>query len=185
MNNSRVLGFLHAGMAAAILSVVGAGCGPSVTSYCDKVCDCMGCSETERADCVDDLGDYRKAADEEGCGGQFDAVLSCASSELVCRDDRIEVDGCDAEIEELNECSSGTVPVVNDVCQLAVDQIVAKYESCNIEVTPSGEDPPECTAELGQQSLCVAACLNATTCAVLNGEDQEGLSAYADCLGAC
>lgn len=192
MNKSSVLGLLQVRMAAAILSMVGAGCGPSVASYCDKVCDCMGCSATVRADCVDELDDYRKAADEGGCGGEFDDVLSCASSELVCKDDQAQVDGCDAEVERLNGCSSGNgslLGVAND-CDRAADQIEAKYEECGQDLPPQQGSGGECTAELGQQSLCLTGCFAAASCDCVGLGDatqctSDESSQYLDCLNGC
>ena len=85
------------------------GCCPSIGSFCNKVCDCMGCSDSERDDCVDSLEDQKKAAEDEGCGGEYDDYLSCSASELECKDDIALADGCDSESEKLAECTKGAV----------------------------------------------------------------------------
>lgn len=72
-------------------------------------------------------------------------------------------------------------------CEKAGDDIVAKYESCGIEVTTTdgGGETAECTEELGKQSECVAKCTTDATCETLKGEDVDGAVAYAECLGGC
>ena len=96
-------------LAAGSLWTAAQGCGPSIGSFCNKVCDCVGCSESERDDCVDTLDDLKKAADKDGCGGEFNDYLSCSSSELECEDDIATADGCDSEAEALAKCTSGSV----------------------------------------------------------------------------
>src|SRR5262245_9260989 len=77
------------------------GCGVSAASLCERVCECQGCSENERAECIDELEDAQRKADNEGCSDQYSALLSCFDSELECRDSEVDVDGCDPEEKSL------------------------------------------------------------------------------------
>jgi hypothetical protein len=72
-------------------------------------------------------------------------------------------------------------------CDAAADTIIAKYESCGIEVTTTteGGETAECTDALGKQSECIATCTDTATCETLKGEDAEGAVKYAECLGGC
>lgn len=170
---------------AAFLWAAAPGCGPSVGAYCDKVCDCVGCSDSERTECVDAIEDVRKQAEEAGCGSEFNDVLSCANSELECTNDSISADGCESEADALNKCGTSTGGGIgNTVCDIAVDAIYAKYEACAIAVEPGGETG-ECTEALGKQATCVAACVDAASCETLKGEDSEGAQAFSDCLSVC
>jgi hypothetical protein len=108
------------------------GCGPSIGSFCNKVCDCMGCSDSEQDDCVDSLEDTRKAAEDEGCGSEFNDYLSCSSSELECEDDVAIADGCDSEAQKLAECTKGAVIGGNPV-----EAYCAKV--CDCQGCPDGE----------------------------------------------
>lgn len=82
------------------------GCGGvTVSSFCDKVCDCSGCTESERSDCVDNGEEIRDNAADEGCSAQFDTYLSCLNNEATCVNDTIDADGCEDEAEKLSECA--------------------------------------------------------------------------------
>lgn len=86
------------------LALGAAGCGPSATSLCSDQCDCEGCSEEEEADCVDDVEDAQKDAEDQGCGDQFSDYLSCYSDQFECRDSKVDADGCNSEGKSLNNC---------------------------------------------------------------------------------
>jgi hypothetical protein len=86
------------------LALAAAGCGGSASSLCNDLCDCTGCSDNELDDCVDDVEDQIKEAEDEGCSDQADAYIDCLSSEFECRDSEVDVDGCDSESEELGKC---------------------------------------------------------------------------------
>jgi len=95
--------FLAGGAVVAGLS----GCGTSSGSLCNKVCDCTGCSENEKEECVDALDDTRKAAEDEGCSDQHGAYFACIDGELTCNDGTIDADGCESEGKELGKCLGG------------------------------------------------------------------------------
>ena len=117
------------------------GCGPSSGSYCNKICECEGCSDPERADCVDSVDDARKLADDNGCAEKFDAYFSCIDSEVSCTAGRIDADGCDAELTALAQCG---VPFAGSnvaACLAYVDHVNSL--SCIGDVTI---DPSQCDA---------------------------------------
>lgn len=107
MNIFRALGKVAVGALVVTFWGVAPGCGPSIGAYCDKVCDCVGCSDDQRTDCIDDAEDARKNADDKGCRGQFDDLLGCGANELECKDGYTQTDGCDSEVEAYNECMIG------------------------------------------------------------------------------
>ena len=91
--------------AVGLLLAAGAmGCGSSVNSLCNEVCDCVGCSEVEEQDCVDEGEDAQKTAEDEGCSDQLDEVYGCYGDQLECRESELDLDGCDSEEEALSEC---------------------------------------------------------------------------------
>ena len=74
-------------------------------------------------------------------------------------------------------------------CDKAGDQITAKYDECGIDTTATGGEAEDvdCTDELGTQSLCIAACVDAADCTVLAGTatDTALMTDYSDCAVAC
>lgn len=166
------------------------GCGTSTGAYCNKVCDCQGCSDSELDECVDSIDDAKKAASDEGCSSQFDALLSCINSELTCEDSKAEADGCDAESEELFKCAPTVSGIGKNGCERAADIFIAKIEACGGSVEVGDGEPGECTAEAGAQALCTAACYEAASCDCIGvgdatqcGEDE--LNTYVDCITVC
>jgi len=89
---------------ASALTIAALGCGSSPSSICSEVCDCEGCSDTELDDCVDNLEDAEKKADDEGCGDQYSDLSACFADQLECRDGDIDADGCDSEEDLLEDC---------------------------------------------------------------------------------
>lgn len=100
-------GIVLAALGLVATSQVTAGCGTSAASLCERSCECSGCSETERTDCVDALGDAEKLANDKGCGEQYSAWASCLDDQLRCVDDKIDADGCETEAEALVKCTPG------------------------------------------------------------------------------
>jgi hypothetical protein len=163
---------------------VGGGCGSSVSAYCEKLCECVGCNESERAECEDEISDSQRVAEEAGCGSQFDDALSCVDAEFVCTDGAAESDGCDSELDALAKCGDGGDEfggLGNDPCQDATLRIEAKFVECGIETTGGGE-AGECTDEAGASAQQIAGCVEAASCEALRGEDLEGATAYSECV---
>lgn len=89
---------------ALALTIAQFGCGSSPSSICSEVCDCEGCSDSELDDCVDNLEDAEKQADDEGCSDQYGDFAACFADQLECRDGDIDADGCNSEAELLEDC---------------------------------------------------------------------------------
>jgi hypothetical protein len=120
----KLLGFLFAGALAVVAcsgaktggssgdddddgdssGPAGLGTAASSGSLCERMCDCVGCSENELSECEDDIDDQVREAEDEGCGSESDAYVECLDDQLECRDAEIDVDGCDAEERALSEC---------------------------------------------------------------------------------
>ena len=157
--DSRTGGFVV--LVAAALAACGCG---SAASLCDDFCDCQGCSDTERDDCVDDIEDAEKRAEEAGCEQQFDELVDCMDDQLECRDGRVDADGCESETKDLSECSDGEVGGPSaSACDTAV-------ELCG--GTP-GEEEVDCTGA----TLCTAQCIvSASSCDLNNMSLQQCVS---------
>lgn len=173
-------------LAAALFLIGGAaafgpGCGPSSGSFCDKICDCTGCSEVERTDCVDSVDDAQKAANDEGCNDQYNAYFSCMNSELSCTAGVLDADGCDAEIDAVSKCMGSFIGFGVNGCEYAINKLIAKYESCDIQVDPTGMT--ECTAADEKLLLCYLPCIENASCAAIKGEVQD--QEYIDCVVNC
>lgn len=174
-----------ASFSAAMLGALG-GCTPSATAICERICECTGCSELQRADCIDDLEDNEKAADDAGCGLEFNDVARCYDDAFECRNDAPRVTGCDVEIETLQHCASGAgVGAFGNPCELATRRISDRFEECGIQVDNPEDEQPECTNELGRQATCIADCVDATSCGGLTGDDQAALQEFSDCTNVC
>ena len=104
MRTIKTLGKAVLGVAAVALWGLAPGCGPSASSLCNKICDCVGCSDSEFDDCVDDAEDAQDEANKENCGGEYNGLLSCANDEFRCDGDSYDLDGCSNETEEWIEC---------------------------------------------------------------------------------
>ena len=177
-------------LAAALFLTSGAvalgpsGCTPSSAALCNKVCDCTGCTKDQQVDCVDDLDDARKEARREGCDDQYDAYFSCVADEMRCEDDNIEVDGCDAELEELMQCMGGVVPVIGkNACQVGIERLVARFEDCGIEIVAPPPEEQQCSAQDAALFQCYVPCYEAASCAEITGvtTSQE----LNDCISSC
>lgn len=179
------------GVAAVSLWGLAPGCGPSVAGYCNKGCECTGCSESERDQCVDFLEEYKETAEEAGCGSEFNDALGCVTSELECDGDNLNIDGCDSENEELNECLSGAEPGPgpggSNACEVYQDTVIEKYVECGIDAPEVGEEVTECSDAQAQQAACLTQCVDFLPCGCLTGEsctEQESQS-YSDCVSSC
>jgi hypothetical protein len=104
MRTIKTLGKAVLGVALVGLWGMAPGCGPSAASLCNKICDCTGCSKSQLDDCVDNAEDAQKKAEDEGCGSEYNALLSCANDEFRCDGDKYDLDGCDKEGKDYFKC---------------------------------------------------------------------------------
>lgn len=88
----------------ALALIVLPGCGPSISGLCEDTCDCVGCNDRDLDECIDTFEDAEKAAEDEGCGDQFDDLLACYDDEFACYDGDVDLDGCNHEEEDLLKC---------------------------------------------------------------------------------
>jgi hypothetical protein len=160
-------------VSAVALSLPLAGCGGGASGFCNDYCDCVGCSDNEREDCVDDVEDSLDEADKAGCGGEADDVLSCYRSELECLSgDRVDLDGCDAEEDAFSDCADGSVSIAGagDPCQ----ELLRALENGGCG---SGQEQVECSG----QSEIAARCYLASVSDICS-PSQEELDAYSECV---
>ncbi|MEZ4430021.1 MAG: hypothetical protein R3A51_20270 [Nannocystaceae bacterium] len=73
-----------------------------------------------------------------------------------------------------------------NLCEMAIDRIIAKYESCGIDVSDTdGGGAGECSEEAGLNAQCVAACVEAASCGAFDGSDLDASAIFGDCVTAC
>jgi hypothetical protein len=79
----------------------------SASDYCDETCDCVGCSQSEREDCIDLVDDYLDDARDSGCDSEANGFMACLDEEGTCRDGDFDNDGCEQESSALGTCVQG------------------------------------------------------------------------------
>lgn len=178
-------------LVGALASMWFSGCTPTSGRYCDKICDCTGCSESEKSECVDTVDDAKKTASDEGCDDQFNAYFSCIDSELTCVSGQLDADGCDKEATELSQCTKGAVSV-GGTSVAGYCASVCACIGCSSSEQSSCVSSLEDSAQNAQDAGCVNEWNMLLSCAnshlqCVNGEamaagcDAE-VSAYSNCV---
>jgi len=145
------------------------GCGADADDICALKCNCEGCSEAERNDCLSDIEATTKLAADYGCTDQYADWLTCVDQEAECRDGKTFAwDGCDIEEDALAECGGG------DACTAAAKKLC---DECNFSC--ADPDPKTCTG----QYECLSKCIVNASCSEI--ASSEPGSAYAACVNAC
>jgi hypothetical protein len=164
----------------AISATAYAACGgTSPRALCQDACDCMGCSNSELEECVEELEDAQEYAEKEGCSDEFDSYLDCLSG-FQCDGDDIEVpDECEDLEDDLNEaCGDDDVTVSGgDLCQLAAN----KVSSCQGDPAPPPGQGAQCTGTVE----CVAQCVLDADCGAFDGSDAAAQDAFNVCATSC
>jgi hypothetical protein len=171
-----------------LLGVLSPACRPSAGSYCNKVCDCRVCEETERLDCVDSVNNARQESEDKQCSEQFNAYFSCINSATTCVSNKVQATGCEAEADALSKCG-GPVVLGGNACDQFASVVESKFTSCGIEIPPDGGETAECTDELARQSKCFLPCYQDMDCIVLIDpsapEAQGPTQSFTDCIVKC
>lgn len=148
-----------------------AGCESQVNAYCISRCDCQGCSQRERADCLDDVEDSERVSAHDGCAEEFATYVQCYVNEGSCTNGGWIASTCSSEATAFRTCSARSARFVKTACAEERDKRVA------CDVPGGGADP--C---LGADE-CTAYCALAATCEEL-ADPPEG-SAYVNCIIDC
>ncbi len=128
------------------------------------------------------------------CGGD----AACAPGEQVecaCAGGVTGAQTCNAEGTAFEQCScdgnpnpsGGGAAQPGNPCEQFAAVAKAKAEQCDLQLeggAPAGGAAP-CTAEAQAAAQCLTPCVEGLSCAALNGDDEEGLTAYADCITPC
>jgi hypothetical protein len=93
---------LLAALAVAALASLGCG-GPDFQAICEELEDCAEGNEKDVEACVIGFEASADAADEIGCGDEFDAYYECLGGEISC-EGLGEDDVCEAENNALGRC---------------------------------------------------------------------------------
>ena len=182
-------------------AAVAIGCGGTdtftvdpVSAICQDICACTRCTRNDVAACEDNTNTSWAAANEIGCSGQFQDVITCVSVHVACEQDQAVILGCDAEQVALDSCTGGLDPFQPSVCELAADALAAKYAACRLQRPPTTA-PSVCTEALGQTVDCVTTCYEAASCAYLQCDTGDKAScdnvppdeaqAFSDCILDC
>lgn len=146
------------------------GCESEVNSYCVARCECQGCSQVERADCLDDVEDSQRLAEHDNCALELSNYVDCYAREGVCTNGAWLVSTCTVKGTALRDCSSRSATFVKTACEEEVD----KRASCGL----SGGGTGPC----GSTDECAALCALVAPCDEL--KDPEG-SSYGNCVYDC
>ena len=96
------------GRDAALLLLVclGGGCHATLEDMCDRACECGGCSDAQRTQCVQQSNDVRIRAAQNGCLGELDDLVDCVTDDAKCEGGSLESarDICSEERAELEGC---------------------------------------------------------------------------------
>jgi len=142
----KPLRFFKLAFAAAAVTLawgVAPGCGPSVASYCNKVCDCQGCDDQQRESCVENVQLQQGTARDAGCATEWSDLFSCTNAEAECNDGYLSADGCDAERKALSDCGGGGVGTCYALCEA--------FQECD------GGSPSDCKSSCDQQQQMIDA----------------------------
>lgn len=148
-----------------------AGCENQVNSYCVARCECQGCSQQERADCLDDIEDSERLADHDGCATEFSDYLGCYANDGTCSNGTWIAANCTAKGSVLRDCSSRAAVFVRTACEEEKD----KRASCGL----GGGGAQPC----GGVDECFAFCALAATCDDL--QNPQSGSTYDNCIISC
>lgn len=185
MKLMQVAKALFAGSVTILFVGAAPGCGATAEGYCNKRCDCVPCTETERSLCVSLVEDSRTSAKGLGCESEFEAYFSCLNSETACVAGRIDDDGCEAELDVASKCGV----FLGNACDKYASDLVAKYSECGITGTGGSGGETECNDTLAKLASCYDACLPTLDCTCLLDPSANGcaekLNVYAACVTAC
>lgn len=147
--------------------VFASGCGVSADEICEVKCNCQGCSEEQRDDCVADVDATVAKAENLGCSTEYSTWLSCVEQEAECRNgDTFTWDGCEIEEDALAKCGG------SDACAAAAKKLC---NECNFSCTEP--DPSACSG----RNECLSACIVNATCE----EIATSATNYSTCVNAC
>lgn len=149
----------------------GMGCESNAGSYCVARCDCQGCSQREREDCLDDVEDSERLAEYDGCASYFSDYISCYTNEGSCESGGWVASTCTIQGSALRDCSARSAKFVKTACE----EEAAKRAACGL----SGGGTVPC----GPVDECVAFCALGASCEDLSNP-MEG-STYVDCVIGC
>lgn len=158
------------GSSAATMSFV-SGCESQVNDFCVARCDCQGCSQREREDCLDDIDDSQRLAEHDGCATEFAEYLNCYANEGTCTIGAWIASTCTAKGSSLRSCSLRSASFVKTACEEEKE----KRAACG--VGGGGADP--CTGA----DECTAFCALSATCSDFTNPQPN--STYVNCVINC
>ncbi|HRI68835.1 MAG TPA: hypothetical protein PK156_31615 [Polyangium sp.] len=147
------------------------GCESEVNSYCVARCNCQGCSERERADCLDDVEDAQRLAEHDGCATQLSSYLACYVGEGSCNSGAWAASSCLDEGTAMRTCSSRAATFIKSACEEEQD----KRAACGL----GGGGSESC---FGAEE-CAALCALGASCNDLESTPPD--STYSLCVVDC
>lgn len=100
---SVLLSFSFVMAAAALL----AGCGGSISGYCNEAKNCEGGNDLDEEACNQRHQEVADLADLQNCSAEYDDYFDCIDEGSRCNNDQYEPDdgACDAQTNRLAECA--------------------------------------------------------------------------------
>ncbi len=95
-------------LACLALAPVVSGCHGTASEYCDRKCDCEGCSDNKYDECIINYEAGMDAADAYGCSDRFDDLHACQVDNDDCTAGAflLDVFACGDEATSLTKCES-------------------------------------------------------------------------------
>ncbi len=176
--------------------------------YCDSLCTCNKCTDSELATCNDDMLNLEDEARGADCKSQYDTLLTCLNGDPTCVDGAYDTSICFNEETDLNVCikpppACSTVdngicnepaPAGNGTCATGTDKNDCMVAACPTAndgfcdepegsgLCPNGSDPLDCPAEMCVRCFSFAIDTTKTLCELSN----TAFSAFYECAcGAC
>jgi hypothetical protein len=87
--------------------------------YCEQLCACNKCPESELGTCKDDIINLEDDAKNRDCKSEFDSYVNCLVADASCSDGDYDESSCSADQKALNGCLNPVKPcmtVNNGVC---------------------------------------------------------------------
>jgi len=91
-------------LALCLITAFAVGCGgPSLGDLCNEICDCTGCSQVERDQCITGSEELEKQAHAANCDDAFDKFVTCIDDNLSCPTDSAAL-RCQSFMDGVNLC---------------------------------------------------------------------------------
>jgi len=80
------------------------GCKSSFDRYCSTMTECFMNNDKDKQACIDVEEGKKRAAEDYGCGSQYDAYVTCINADATCSGGFFATPDCSAAEEAAQAC---------------------------------------------------------------------------------